>query len=677
MKIKLLLLFIFSLVYLYGIELTENEQKWLNERKVFKILVSSNNEPYEFINNKGEIDGINIDIYKEAFRKINKRVIFTTDASISYDIDAISSFTNTSLIKDLATQVPFTVKYYMISLNKEIDLNSTSNIYTVNQNILRDFYPELDSKNHYIYSDINLAYADFLKDENSVLIIDNLRLWEIDQLNKKSENAIYTSKLVNEINAFLWLKQEDKILYSIVSKTLNSMIVSNQISQIIQEWENKYNQQYQIIYFQKRIIVLFTIFSVLFILIIYFLYRFRVLKNGLMQNAFKSINKNKELYNENHELQSIINQIEKQNVSVLDNITNIAMTFDLKGNIKYVNKSAQEILGYQLNYLIGTNISEFVSYEDKIKLLDLNPNNLSKKHNEIQIQTKEGFNKHFIYSTHFTKSAHGHPQINCILQDITDRISLDNRLEAYTNHLEELVKQRTYILKKSEERFRFIFEKAFDGIFLMEKFQLQLVNESFCQISGLDKDDLESIDQKSFLDFIPEEHKPIFLRQYDEMKGLNAESFIISHLIEHCNGQIIEVETHFSSINYNEKQVELGIMHDIQEKRNRENQRIEHEKFMAVSSFSVTANDKINSPLNAISGYVELLDLQLQNKTDLHKKAFKNIYISIEIIKRILNKLRSLTDITIKSYSLEDLKMIKLEEDFSTDNEENDGGKNE
>ncbi|HOD53317.1 MAG TPA: hypothetical protein PKJ08_02210, partial [Candidatus Cloacimonadota bacterium] len=62
MKIKILILFVCFFLFLpiFAFELNESEQKWLNERKVFKILVTDNNYPCEYINEKGQIDGINI-----------------------------------------------------------------------------------------------------------------------------------------------------------------------------------------------------------------------------------------------------------------------------------------------------------------------------------------------------------------------------------------------------------------------------------------------------------------------------------------------------------------------------------------------------------------------------------------------------------------------------------------
>jgi hypothetical protein len=88
-----------------------------------------------------------------------------------------------------------------------------------------------------------------------------------------------------------------------------------------------------------------------------------------------------------------------------------------------------------------------------------------------------------------------------------------------------------------------------------------------------------------------------------------------------------------------------------------------------ISSLSVTANDKINSPLNALLGYIELLEIKNPNPDALIKNSYKNIYLSINTIKSILNKLQSLTSVTLSKYNYDDLSMIDISSEFNVDEE--------
>ncbi len=672
-KIFLFISIITLFIQIRGLELNNNEKEWLKDRKVFKILISTNNAPYEFINENNEAEGINIDIYKRIFNRLNKKVVFVSEEDYSYDIDCISSLSKTDKIKEISTSIPFKIKYYVISIDKEFNLNTINHVYMINQEILFNTFPELSSKSLFIYSDILSAYHSFIKDKSAILIVDNLRLSQIDKFFSHSENIIYTHKIEKEIDSFLWLKNEDKILYNIISKLINDMLSHNEITEIIGKWENTINDKVLFFHYYKRIVTIFSLFIILFIFVVFLIFKFKILKKGLINSVYQTINRNKELMIENQDLSFSIREMEKQSINVLDSINNIAITMDLKGNIKYINNSVLSILGYTPQSLAGTNIGDLVSYEDKIKLLSINQDTFSKSKNEVIIQSIEGFQKTFIYTTNFSKEVKGQSSINCILQDITERIELNNRLEAYTNHLEDLVRQRTQVLKQSEERFRFIVEHAFDGIFLMQNYVLQLANLSFYQTTGLNKDDIND-NNFSFINLIPEEDRLTFIKQFQQRKEDNEDSFIIVHRLLINTGSSIEVETHFTSISYNDKILDLGMMHDIAEKKDRERELIEHEKFLTVSSFAITANDKINSPLNAILGYTELLDIQITDKTSTQEKAFTNIYLSISIIQKILNRLRSITDVTMKSYNLEDLKMLTIDEENYS---EEDGGKDE
>ena len=136
-------------------------------------------------------------------------------------------------------------------------------------------------------------------------------------------------------------------------------------------------------------------------------------------------------------------------------------------------------------------------------------------------------------------------------------------------HLEELIKQRTQVLKQSEEQFRFIVEHAYDGIVLMQNFKIQLANQAFYQIVGVDSDK-ESLDNTSFLNVIPQDEHKEFLETFNNATNNKEESFIIVHKVSVSGNKTIDVETHFTRINNSDKILELAILHNIEEKKAKE-----------------------------------------------------------------------------------------------------------
>ncbi|MDD2651144.1 MAG: PAS domain S-box protein [Candidatus Cloacimonadales bacterium] len=663
-SVLILLLLLIVCANSLAFELNDLEKKLLAERKVFKILVSPNNYPYEYLNSNDEFEGINIDVYRALFHKLNRKVSFTHEDESIYDIDLVSSFVTNQRFQDLSTNSFFTVYYYALSTNLNISSTKQHNIYMIKQDLSKTILPEFASNKQFIYSDISLAYHDFTNDRNGLLLVDNFHKTIVDELMQMSNKSFSNKRLNTEIDAKLWLKNEDRTLYLIITKVLNEMLYNNEITCIVSNWEKKSNKKVLFERNYEQFYVISFFFTILFIAVIILLYYYNVMKKDLILNSYDTISRNKELMLHNHDLKLIISQMEQENVTVLNNLSNIALTIDLKGTIRFVNKSFSDILGYNNHTIIGTNIDDILQHGDTVKLLSLNPDSSQKQENEIVIKSAEGFYKTFIYNTNFSKTVDGETNINCILQDISERISLDNRLEAYTTHLEELIKQRTQVLKQSEEQFRFIVEHAYDGIVLMQNFKIQLANQAFYQIVGVDSDK-ESLDNTSFLNVIPQDEHKEFLETFNNATNNKEESFIIVHKVSVSGNKTIDVETHFTSINYSDKILELAILHNIEEKKAKERELIEHEKFLTVSSFAITANDKINSPLNAILGYTELLDVQTEKKTKTQRNAFDNIYESIGIIQKILNQLKSMTKVTMENYNFDNQKMLKIDDEYT------------
>jgi PAS domain S-box-containing protein len=73
------------------------------------------------------------------------------------------------------------------------------------------------------------------------------------------------------------------------------------------------------------------------------------------------------------------------------------------------------------------------------------------------------------------------------VRDLTERKRIEAELNAYREHLERLVEERTKELTRSEEKFRSIFENATEGIFqIAPDGRILTVNPAFARIHGYD-----------------------------------------------------------------------------------------------------------------------------------------------------------------------------------------------
>ena len=63
------------------------------------------------------------------------------------------------------------------------------------------------------------------------------------------------------------------------------------------------------------------------------------------------------------------------------------------------------------------------------------------------------------------------------------------QLEKYSNHLEDLVQERTRELTVSEQKFRALFDNANDGVVVLDKNGIIInMNNKFCELHGFNKD---------------------------------------------------------------------------------------------------------------------------------------------------------------------------------------------
>jgi len=672
-------IFLFACSRLFAlIALTETERAWLKEKQILRVLVSETNIPYEFRDEEGQLKGINIDILKNFARDLQINVTFSTDLKGDYDL--ISSFTNKNTEKFKFSRVLYRTRLYTYTKKRDQELEQGSNIYILNQQYIQDYLSSMNMIfNINQFRDIRSAYQSFLADPKGIFILDNFHL------PKFKEDLQYRKLSFKEINYekefLLYINNADLPLFNILSKTIYENEVRNNLFNIFEKWDMQINR-IQGIYTRaaRQLTIIIIISGFLFVSTSLLLIRAHLFARKVLT---ENINKEETINKIESELQKLSYSLmlsESKNKNVLENINSIAMSLDLEGNILYVNSMIKTLLGYDPDVLTNSPITDFLPENEARKLLSVFSNQVDQERytsNEIIVSSREGSKKSFIFTAMLNKIEDGSHTINCVLQDISERKELETKLESYANHLEELVKQRTQRLKDSEERFRILIEKSFDGICLIDEDRFIFVNPAFISLSGYNLDELETM-QFNMLQFIIQEDKEKYIEQYEKFNHKEIKSFHVeSGFINKYEDQFY-AEINLSRIIYNAKEVELGLIRDITEKKKSEMERMEKERLQVVSQLAITANDRINSPLNAINGYTEMLELQMKNKTVAQENAFKNIYQSTKIIENIMRKLKSLASIKLKDYKLKDTKMFDLDDqfsdsdtDFSSDNDLN------
>ena len=679
------LLFTFSLlVSLYSIApvLTSQEDVYLRNKDLFTVLVTTNNYPYEYVNRYGEFDGINIRYIKQILKFSDIDIDFIAEVSNNSSPDFISSFAVSKTDFTLFTSKIYSSNVYFL-YDKDLDFENINRFVILHQehllNHVKELYPE---KNYILESDIRNFFNIFEKDKNSIYVFDSFFFNNMKYIANLPENSNFVIEEQFNLNLdfYLAFHHSNLTLWQIFTKSISIQNRRNTFQDIRNRYEIENRRQLK---FQLNEDKLYWILGAIFLLMIIFVisvYKFNIINFKLEKLVNSAKIENNILKSEKDFLTFQLEYVKSKDINFLNNMNNLAFLLDLKGNIVFINQYCKFLLGYPPESLIGLNIEKITTTENKQKLLNLsfmdnqikNISPLKSKEsnvaNEIEIISRDGLKKHFIFSANYVKSEKGQMQISCILHDISDRISIKNRLEAYTEHLNEIVMQRVKQLDESKQRVEFVIDKAYNGIFMIQENVFTLVNDALCIMTGYSKVHFEK--KLRFHELITQDEYPKVKETINSHIEKGIGYFIIQTKLKKYLGEIIEVEIHFTTVLDDNDNIILGVIHEMSKKNEYEDQKIQTEKLNTLLSFAVTMNDRINSPLNSIQGYTELLESMNDNPSLLEKKSYKQIYDGIEKINSHMDKLKKQTSVRLSKYNFEDIDMIdidELEEDITNE----------
>ena len=272
-----------------GTKLSEMEKSYLEEKNVFKVCVNSDSAPMAFVDKKGRLDGISIDILKIIGGKLGIRYDFIKNTDeiesklflMENRCDLIASavrlsanktysyFTEPYMKYDLAiitqNKKPLVNNFKSIS-NKRVSIKKESDL----KKILTKRYPALNIQ------EVN-SYKDALKD-----VIDGKSYFTLMALpvlsyfktsyDYESLQIAGNSKIKEEF--CMAVKDNNDILLSIINKTLKT-IPKNTINIVVDKWVNQKVLK-KTNYFLVWLIL--SVFAIFILFYIYKIYRQKILE---------------------------------------------------------------------------------------------------------------------------------------------------------------------------------------------------------------------------------------------------------------------------------------------------------------------------------------------------------------------------------------------------------------
>lgn len=157
------------------------------------------------------------------------------------------------------------------------------------------------------------------------------------------------------------------------------------------------------------------------------------------------------------EYEQRIIQSEKRNRDLVNYSQAIICTHDLEGVILTINPAGCELTGYQMDEMIGHNISEFMPEFLRLKFMsDYIPQFKNGKHSEgiLTLQHKEGDYIYLLYKNYKVEELNGESYIIGFAQDITERLKAENELKSSKQQAEDSSRTKEMFLANMSHEIR-------------------------------------------------------------------------------------------------------------------------------------------------------------------------------------------------------------------------------
>ncbi|MFH1377120.1 MAG: PAS domain S-box protein [Planctomycetota bacterium] len=295
------------------------------------------------------------------------------------------------------------------------------------------------------------------------------------------------------------------------------------------------------------------------------------------------------------------------------------------GRIIFANPITTELFGFSVEKLSQSPFTEFIHPDDRAMVLDRYQRRLKGEALPRQYAFRvlnTGGNIHWVWLNVVMINWEGKPSTLCFINDITD------------------IRRAEDELKKSEERYRTLFEKAHDGIVVADATTgiLMNCNAAICRL--VERTESELIGQHQSILHPPEEIINGQSNGY-QRHSQNPDQIIEENVISK-SGKRIPVEVRASHFKMDGKDYLLGMFRDIterkqaqEEKQKLHDQLRQSHKMEAVGQLAGGIAHDFNNALNAIIGYSEL--------TMMNMDATNPVYDNLNKIKKSGERAASLT----------------------------------
>lgn len=326
---------------------------------------------------------------------------------------------------------------------------------------------------------------------------------------------------------------------------------------------------------------------------------------------------------------------------IFDNIQDVYYETSFDGRILEISPSIENVTSYTRQELIGANLDRiFQNHQDRQRLLNTITSAGKVSDYEITMTNKDGATEHCAINASLKLDADGKPEkIVGSLRVITLRKKAELELRRYQGQLEELVRERTQDLEKSnrklrtlmkarmekeaellksEEKYRTIIENMGNGYYEFDlKGNLTFFNHTLAQMLGYDPDELMGLNYRYFTD--PETVRKVS-NKYEIILRTGRASNLSRYTIIRKDGSPITIEWTAELITGHDGEPTgfRGVVLDISDRLNAEKEKARFEERLkqiqrleGIGTLAGGVAHDFNNLLMGIQGNVSLMLLDM------------------------------------------------------------------
>ncbi len=161
-------------------------------------------------------------------------------------------------------------------------------------------------------------------------------------------------------------------------------------------------------------------------------------------------------------------------------------------------------------------------------------------------------------------------------------------------------------LRDSERRFRSVVEQLNDATYILYEGRFDLVNERFCQLTGVTREEVASPGFQ-FWELVAPGSIPVIRKRQEQRDRGEEVPGIYEFEIRHRDGHMVQVEASVTEIEYRGGKAVLGLLRDIGEKKSLKEQLVMAQKLESIGRLSGGVAHDLNNLLTPIIGFGDLV----------------------------------------------------------------------